>query len=164
MTHDEAIESLMNSCEEFTNMIEQLKTQNAFLTDTIEKSNLGEIAKERKTLLSQVQKAEEETTRLKKEYESKLAELNKKISEVKYKESDLDSYINKEIAKRTADLEAAHIKDLQEKKDLLIQYKADYESLLVVQREVYEAKMATIKRLIAIMVIIALAVAFKYVT
>lgn len=38
MTHDEAIESLMNSCEEFTNMIEQLKTQNAFLTDTIEKS------------------------------------------------------------------------------------------------------------------------------
>lgn len=43
MTHDEAITSLLETCENLKEAIEQLLKKNAFLADTIEKNNLEKI-------------------------------------------------------------------------------------------------------------------------
>ena len=42
MTHDEAIESLLNTCNDLKEAVEKLQEENAFLADTIEKHNLGQ--------------------------------------------------------------------------------------------------------------------------
>lgn len=53
MTYDEAIESLLNTCQDLKEAIEQLQEENTFLVETIEKNNLGQIKSERRSLLAQ---------------------------------------------------------------------------------------------------------------
>ena len=53
MTYEEAIESLLNTCQDLKEAIEQLQEENKFLVETIEKNNLGQIKSERRFLLAQ---------------------------------------------------------------------------------------------------------------
>ncbi len=53
MTKDEAIEKLISAGHDMKNLIEKLQEENAFLTDTIVKHNLGKIVSERRTLLAE---------------------------------------------------------------------------------------------------------------
>ncbi len=103
MTHDEAIEKLINTCDDMKEIIEQLLEENAFLVDTIEKYNLGQIKSERRALLmenkrckKESQLAIEEANRIKKEYESKMSEANNRLADARKKQSEIDLYIRKE--------------------------------------------------------------------
>lgn len=107
MTHDEAIESLLETCENLKEAIEQLQEENAFLTDTIEKNNLGKIKSERRTLLDENEQCKRDAdiaikkaNQIKSEYESKLSEANDRLSDARKKQSDIDSYINTEAEKK----------------------------------------------------------------
>ena len=97
MTHDEAIEKLINTCNEMKDVIEQLQEENAFLADTIEKYNLGQIKSERRFLLMENQRCKlesqlaiEEANRIKKEYESKMSEANNRLADARKKHSEID--------------------------------------------------------------------------
>ncbi len=97
MTHDEAIEKLINTCDDMKEIIEQLLEENAFLVDTIEKYNLGQIKSERRALLmenkrckKESQLAIEEANRIKKEYESKMSEANNRLADARKKQSEID--------------------------------------------------------------------------
>lgn len=103
MTQDEAIEKLINTCDEMKDVIEQLQAENAFLVDTIEKYNLDQIKSERRSLLMEnkrckleSQLAIEEANRIKKEYESKMSEANIRLADARKKQSEIDLYIRKE--------------------------------------------------------------------
>ena len=107
MTYDEAIASLLETCENLKEAIEQLQEENAFLTDTIEKNNLGQIKTERRSLLSENEQCKrnadiaiKKANQLKSEYESKISEANDRLSDVREKQSDIDSYIDTEAEKK----------------------------------------------------------------
>ncbi len=82
---DKAIEGLSNACEDYKDSITALQEENKFLTDTIEKNNLGQIANERRNLLDYIAEKEYELKEEKKElhkakqfYEDKIAEISAK--------------------------------------------------------------------------------------
>lgn len=107
MTHDEAIASLLETCENLKEAIEQLQEENAFLTDTIEKNNLGQIKSERRSLLSENEQCKrnaniaiKRANQIKSEYESKISEVNDRLSDAKEKQADIDSYIDIEAEKK----------------------------------------------------------------
>ena len=111
MTHDEAIASLLKTCENLKEAIEQLQEENAFLTDTIEKNNLGQIKSERRFLLSENEQckrnadmAMKKANQLKSEYESKISEVNDRLSDVKEKQANIDSYIDIEAEKKITNI------------------------------------------------------------
>jgi prefoldin subunit 5 len=92
MTYDEAIESLLNTCDDLEETIEQLQEENAFLADTIVKHNLDEIVSERRALLDDIKQRElaaelktKNAEAIKAEYLNKLNELNERLSDVKAK-------------------------------------------------------------------------------
>lgn len=100
MTYEEAIESLLNTCQDFKEAIEQLQEENTFLVETIEKNNLGQIKSERRSLLAQNEQYKRDSdiivkkaNDIKLKYESKIADVNKRLIDVKRKQSDIDSYI-----------------------------------------------------------------------
>lgn len=86
MADKEAIESLINSCNEYDRIVTYLQEENAFLTDTIEKHNLGQIAAERRSLLLENDTVTREANQIKAEYESKIAEINTTLADVKAKQ------------------------------------------------------------------------------
>lgn len=107
MTYDEAIASLLETCENLKEAIEQLQEENAFLTDTIEKNNLGQIKSERRSLLSENEQCKKnadiaikEANQIKSEYETKISEANDRLSEAKEKQADIGSYIDIEAEKK----------------------------------------------------------------
>ena len=107
MTHEEAITSLLETCENLKEAIEQLQEENAFLTDTIEKNNLGQIKSERRSLLSENEQCKKnadiaikKANQIKSEYESKISEADDKLSDARKKQSDIDSYIDIEAEKK----------------------------------------------------------------
>lgn len=111
MTLDEAINELTQSCTDLKEVVELLQKENAFLTDTIEKHNLGNIKSERRALLSENEqckrKAEAAIRKAKQietEYESKISEANSILADVKKKQSDIDSYIEKEVENKLKDI------------------------------------------------------------
>ncbi len=117
MTHDEAIESLINTCNNLKEAIEQLQEENAFLADTIEKNHLNKIVSERRSLLSDIKQRElkaDSLTRaaitIKSEYSDKLNELNERLSDVKSKQLDIDSYIDIEADKKAESIKADYQK------------------------------------------------------
>ena len=100
MTYEEAIESLLNTCQDLKEAIEQLQEENTFLVETIEKNNLGQIKSERRSLLAQNEQYKRDSdiivkkaNDIKLKYESKMADVNKRLIDVKRKQSDIDSYI-----------------------------------------------------------------------
>ncbi len=107
MTHDEAIEILINTCNELKDAIEQLQAENAFLADTIEKNNLDQIMSERRALLAEIeqnkkksQEAVNKAEQIIKEYEFKIAEADSRLADAKKKQSEIDSYIDSETDKK----------------------------------------------------------------
>jgi hypothetical protein len=107
MTYDEAIESLIHSCDEFSGIVTQLKEENAFLADTIEKHNLGKIKEERRLLLKNVEQAEAranisiaEAKKEKLEYEGKLKTVAAALADVQTKQKNTDAFIEKEANKK----------------------------------------------------------------
>lgn len=107
MTHDEAIASLLETCENLKEAIEQLQEENAFLTDTIEKNNLGQIKSERRTLLSENEKCKRDAditirkaNQIEAEYKSKVSEADNRLADARRKQSDIDSYIDIEADKK----------------------------------------------------------------
>ncbi|MGN0347890.1 MAG: hypothetical protein ACI4DU_11470 [Lachnospiraceae bacterium] len=111
MTHDEAIASLLKTCENLKDAIEQLQEENAFLTDTIVKNNLGQIKSERRTLLSENEKCKRDNdTILKKanqieaEYKTKMTEADNRLADARKKQSDVDFYIESEADKKIEDI------------------------------------------------------------
>jgi thiol:disulfide interchange protein len=117
MTHDEAIESLINSCNEYDQVIEQLQEENAFLADTIEKYNLDEIQSERRSLLAEVKKSKTDSdaaiknaNAVKEEYLSKINELNSRLEDVKLKQQDINAYIEIESNKKIESIKADYQK------------------------------------------------------
>ena len=111
MTYDEAIASLLETCFLCSyfqkEAVEQLQEENAFLADTIEKNNLGQIKSERRSLLSENEQCKRdaaiairEANRIKSEYESKISEVNDTLADVREKQSDIDSYIDTEAEKK----------------------------------------------------------------
>ena len=107
MTHDEAIASLLETCGNLKEAVEQLQEENAFLTDTIEKNNLGQIKTERRSLLSENEQCKrnadiaiKKANQIKSEYESKISEADDKLSDARKKQSDIDSYIDTEAEKK----------------------------------------------------------------
>ncbi len=53
MTSEETIEALVQSCNDLMKMVEKLKNENQFLTDTIINNNLGKITCERRQILKE---------------------------------------------------------------------------------------------------------------
>lgn len=91
MTKDEAISSLINSCQEFKSALEKALEENAFLADTIEKHNLRKIEEERRLILKE--KAEAEEKRI--EAEKIQAKFQKKFSDVQTMQNELNIFIEK---------------------------------------------------------------------
>lgn len=102
MTYDEAIEKLLNSCANYESIVKLLQEQNAFLTETIVKYNLGKINKERKSLYDSINRIKKETAFALKNADSEsiyLEELEAEPSNemLKEKQDDLNAYINSRI-------------------------------------------------------------------
>ena len=117
MTHDEAIESLINTCNELKDIIEQLQEENAFLVDTIEKNNLGQTKSERRSLLvknerykKESQLAIEKANRIREEYESKMSEANSRLADARKKQSEIELYINNEAENKIAEIKSEYQK------------------------------------------------------
>lgn len=115
MTHDEAIASLLETCENLKEAIEQLQEENAFLTDTIEKHNLGKYISERRSLLSENEQCKKDANiaiakanQIKSEYESKIAEANDRLADAKKKHSDIDLYIDAEAEKKIENIKSEY--------------------------------------------------------
>lgn len=142
MTHDEAIASLISSCENLKEAIEQLQEENAFLTDTIEKHNLGKYISERRSLLNENEQCKRDAdiairkaNQIKSEYESKISEANDRLKDAKKKQSDIDLYIDAEAEKKIENIKfeyeehkKANDKALEKhiaKNDILLQKEKD---------------------------------------
>ena len=115
MTHDEAIESLIGSCTELKKAVLQLQEENAFLADTIEKNNLGQIKTERRSLLSEIEHCKEkakeaikEASRIKSEYESKMSEADSRFFDAKRKQENIDLYIEKQAENKVKDIKVEY--------------------------------------------------------
>jgi hypothetical protein len=110
MTHDEAIENLLECCDEYEEIISQLQEENSFLTETIEKNNLDKIVSERRSLLDDIKQQEltselktKNAEAIKMEYSNKLNELNERLSDVKAKQDNIDSYIDASAEAKVTD-------------------------------------------------------------
>ena len=115
MTYDEAITKLVNTSDELKNIIIQLQTENAFLVETIEKNNLGQIKSERQFLLRENEKCKKESqfaikeaNQIKKEYEYKISEVDDILADVKKKQSEIVLYINNEAEKKIEGIKAEY--------------------------------------------------------
>ena len=92
-------------------MVNELKDENSFLTDTICNSKLGKITTERRELLAKIeqtnassQRIKSEDLAMKSEYGKKLDKITILIQDVKAKQSDIDSYIDSESDAKIADI------------------------------------------------------------
>ena len=144
MTHDEAIASLLETCENLKEAIEQLLEENAFLADTIEKNNLGQIKSERRSLLSENEQCKRdadiairEANRIKSEYESKISEVNDTLADVREKQSDIDSYIDTEAEKKIENIKLEYKKANDE---ALKKHKAENDKQLQEKETIYREK------------------------
>ena len=144
MTHDEAIASLLETCENLKEAIEQLLEENAFLADTIEKNNLGQIKSERRSLISENEQCKRdadiairEANRIKSEYESKISEVNDTLADVREKQSDIDSYIDTEAEKKIENIKLEYKKANDE---ALKKHKAENDKQLQEKETIYKEK------------------------
>ena len=89
MTDKEAIASLLDSSEKLIAANDKLKEENAFLTDTISKHNMGKIVSERRNIIRKDKDADE---KLKKahELESRYSAL---VEEIGRKNDNLDNIV-----------------------------------------------------------------------
>ena len=98
MTYNEAIEKLLDSCANYENLVKLLKEQNAFLTDTIVKHNLGKINEERKSLYNSISRIKKEAAFALKNADSESIyseELEAEPSNKK--QDDINTYIDSRI-------------------------------------------------------------------
>lgn len=137
MTYDEAIASLLETCENLKEAIEQLQEENAFLTDTIVKNNLGQIKSERRYLLSENEQCKRNAdiamwnaNQVKTEYETKMSEVNDKLADVNRKQSNINSYIEAEAENKVKDIKAEYEKYKEANDKALDRYKAENDNQL----------------------------------
>lgn len=147
MTHDEAITSLLETCETLKETIEQLQKQNAFLTDTIEKNNLGQIKLERLSLLVENDQCKreadiaiKEANQIKSEYESKMFEANKGLADVRKKQSDIASYIAAETEKKIKNIKLEYEEHRKANDKALEKYKAENDKQIQDKEALYKEK------------------------
>lgn len=101
MDASETIQKLTEACQDLMQMVNELKEENTFLTDTICNQKMGKITTERRQLLARANQAESdsktaiaEANTIKSEYEHKLDKIIILIKDVKSKQSDIDAYID----------------------------------------------------------------------
>ena len=112
MTYKEAIERLLKSCADYESLVKQLKDQNAFLTETIEKQNLGKINKERKSLYENMNQAKKKAALAlknadltKSQYLEKLKKVESLNKILKDKQNNLDMYIDSQVNIKTKEIQ-----------------------------------------------------------
>ncbi|MGN0340466.1 MAG: hypothetical protein ACI4D0_08190 [Lachnospira sp.] len=147
MTYDEAIASLLETCENLKEAIEQLQEENAFLADTIEKNNLGQIESERRFLLSENEQCKKDADiafrkakQIKSEYESKMSEANDRLSDAKKKQSEIDSYIEAEAEKKIENIKFEYEEYKKENDKALKKHKAENDKQLQKSETFYKEK------------------------
>ncbi len=115
MVDNETFDSLSESCEELFEIVEKLKEQNAFLTDTIEKNNLEQISSERKELLARAEDGERKS----KKADLLVSEYKNKIAAVEKRSSEIDDLIDTEAEKRIKEVKKEYARRYQEDKQRL---------------------------------------------
>ena len=147
MTHDEAIKSLLETCENFSNAIDKLQEENSFLTETIEKNNLNKIVSERRSLLASIKQREMEANSLKRaanaiksEYSDKLYELNERLSDLKSKQDDMDAYINASAEAKVSDERKEYQMHKSANDKALQKHKTECDKRLQEQISIYKEK------------------------
>lgn len=147
MTHDEAIASLLETCENLKEAIEQLQEENAFLADTIEKNNLGQIKSERRSLLSENEQCKKnadiaikKANQIKSEYESKISELNDSLADAKKKQSDINLYIHIEAEKKIKNIKLDYEEHKKANDKMLADHKAENDKQLQEIKSFYKEK------------------------
>jgi thiol:disulfide interchange protein len=147
MTYDEAIASLLETCENLKEAIEQLQEENAFLADTIEKNNLDQIESERRSLLAENEQYKRnaditirKANQIKEEYESKISETNDRLADVKKKQIDIDSYIEVESEKKIANIKMEYEKHKKANDKALKQHKDENDKQLQEKETFYKEK------------------------
>ena len=93
MTDKEAIASLLDSSEKLIAANDKLKEENAFLTDTISKHNMGKIVSERRNIIRKDKDADEKLTKAH-ELESRYSAL---VEEIGRKNDNLDNIVKKAV-------------------------------------------------------------------
>lgn len=161
MTHDEAIESLINSCKAYSNAVDRLKEEVIFLTDTIEKYNLKEISQERRALLNRVAQAEneaataaKEVNKIKAEYENKLETINGLLTLTEEKRTNLEKYIEAEAEKKLAALKREQIDKEKISERKLAQTIIENNRELQLQSEFYKKELRKLLMLSVLVVLI----------
>lgn len=132
MTYEEAIESLLNTCQDLKEAIEQLQEENKFLVETIEKNNLGQIKSERRFLLAQNEQYKrdsdiitEKANQIKSEYESKMIDADKRLIDAKRKQEDINSYINAMSEEKIKGIRSEYEKRKTRNDEIIKKYKAE---------------------------------------
>lgn len=105
MTNKEAIASLLDSSEKLIAANDKLKEENAFLTDTISKHNMGKIVSERRNIIQKDKDADE---KLKKahELESRYSAL---VEEIGRKKDNLDNIVKKAVEEALRNQEKEYV-------------------------------------------------------
>ncbi len=114
MTENEAITSLINSSNELLDIISTLKEENAFLTDTIVKNNLGELVNDRKRLNAEMQIIKHQADKDIESANCIKGEYFQRLSEVIAKQRDIDVFINSEVQKKVDDVKDEHRRQLND--------------------------------------------------
>lgn len=152
MTYDEAIESLLKTCENLKETIEQLQKENTFLADTIEKNNLGQIRSERRSLLLE----NKQCKKIQEDYESKISEAENILVDVKKKQADINSYIDAEVKKKVVNIQIGYERRIKENNEDLERHKAENDKLVQKKELLYKKKSK--KHLIITLISICLAI------
>ena len=95
--------------------VEKLQEENAFLADTIEKHNLGQIKMERRSLLIENEQCKRDASiaiqkaqQIKDEYEFKMTDADNRLADVKRKQSDVNLYIEEEAENKVKGIKAEY--------------------------------------------------------
>lgn len=139
-------------------IIEELRSENDFLSSTIINNRGGKIAEERRRLQQDILLSEsrervalKELAEYQEEHEGLSQELSKRISEVKRKQADINAYIKKEASKISKKKEQELSKQYREKERRL---ETEYNDKAVF----YEGQIKLLKRVVVLAIAYALVI------
>ena len=158
MTYKEAVERLLKSCADYESLVKLLKDQNAFLTETIEKHNLGKINKERKSLYENMNQAKKEAALAlknanltKSQYLEKLKEIESLNKMLKDKQNNLDMYIDSQVSVKTKEIQN-ELSDYKISTSNKINFYIQENEILKSQNLLYQDENKKLKNLVSIVI------------
>ncbi len=147
MTYEEAVASLLETCENLKEAIEQLQEENAFLADTIEKNNLDQIKSERRSLLSENERCKKDAdiaikqaNQVKSEYESKIFEMECKLTEIKEKQANIDLHIDQKAEEKIENIKSKYEEYKKSNDEALKKYMVENDKQLQEKESYYKEK------------------------